>query len=382
MSSHTHPVFRLSLSLVSILLLAAVPHLSAQSCPPTTVVCATSLQGTQGSIYLNSNSEPGVMILMQPATGATNKNILFRLGGSDAATSMSIQNSSTIDLFRVTGDGKIGVGTLVPKAAFHLVGNNDEQFLVARSGQTGLVGIGTSQLNNSYITFDASYTNGWTAPTGSHTAAMLYKLADHFQIRTWFDSTGGPIATASLAPVFDVDLKTGAIGIGAGKVATQGVLDVGGNIHADGNVTADGTIFASYSQDLAEWVPTEAELSPGTVVVLDKRQRNHVSASSTPYDTSVAGVVSGKPGIILGQRRGTMAAVATTGRVPVQVDATQHPIAIGDLLVTSEMAGVAMKSEPMALNGRTFHQPGTIIGKALEPLASGTGTILVLLSLQ
>lgn len=29
-----------------------------------------------------------------------------------------------------------------------------------------------------------------------------------------------------------------------------------------------------------------------------------------------------------------------------------------------------------------IHCPGTIIGKALEPLASGTGEILVLLSLQ
>jgi hypothetical protein len=29
-----------------------------------------------------------------------------------------------------------------------------------------------------------------------------------------------------------------------------------------------------------------------------------------------------------------------------------------------------------------FHRPGTILGKALESLASGTGEILVLLTLQ
>jgi hypothetical protein len=46
------------------------------------------------------------------------------------------------------------------------------------------------------------------------------------------------------------------------------------------------------------------------------------------------------------------------------------------------MAGTAMKSEPMAINGRSFHQPGTIIGKALEPLEGGIGEILVLLSMQ
>jgi hypothetical protein len=36
----------------------------------------------------------------------------------------------------------------------------------------------------------------------------------------------------------------------------------------------------------------------------------------------------------------------------------------------------------MMINGRPFHSPGTLIGKALEPLEKGTGEILVLLSLQ
>ena len=64
------------------------------------------------------------------------------------------------------------------------------------------------------------------------------------------------------------------------------------------------------------------------------------------------------------------------------VDAKQGGIHVGDLLVTSDEPGMAMKSEPMDINGRKFHQPGTILGKALEPLASGHGQILVLLSLQ
>jgi hypothetical protein len=34
------------------------------------------------------------------------------------------------------------------------------------------------------------------------------------------------------------------------------------------------------------------------------------------------------------------------------------------------------------VGNRSFHSPGTIVGKALEPLAKGTGEILVLLSLQ
>ena len=34
------------------------------------------------------------------------------------------------------------------------------------------------------------------------------------------------------------------------------------------------------------------------------------------------------------------------------------------------------------VGGARFHRPGTLIGKALEPLRSGSGKILVLLSLQ
>ena len=69
-------------------------------------------------------------------------------------------------------------------------------------------------------------------------------------------------------------------------------------------------------------------------------------------------------------------------RVKVKVDASRGAIGVGNLLVTSEKEGVAMRSEPMEINGRQFHQPGTILGKALEPLRDGEGEILVLLSLQ
>jgi hypothetical protein len=43
---------------------------------------------------------------------------------------------------------------------------------------------------------------------------------------------------------------------------------------------------------------------------------------------------------------------------------------------------MAMKSEPLDIAGMKLHRPGTLIGKALEPLAGGEGEILVLLSLQ
>ena len=163
--------------------------------------------------------------------------------------------------------------------------------------------------------------------------------------------------------------------VGIGTSSPQARLHVAGDLKVDGNLAAK-------YQDVAEWVPTSETLKPGMVVVLDSQHANHVVASSGAYDTRVAGVVSDKPGILLGEAGDSKEKVATTGRVKVKADATQSPIKVGDLLVTGEKPGTAMASIPMEMNGRKFHQPGTILGKALEPLPKGEGEILVLLSLQ
>src|ERR1043165_8609577 len=166
----------------------------------------------------------------------------------------------------------------------------------------------------------------------------------------------------------------GTVGIGTNSPAPG----VAGDITAP---TLGGNLAAKY-QDVAEWVPSAGDYEPGTVVVLDRERTNHVTISTTSFDTAVAGVISPRPGLLLGERGDGKSAVATTGRVHVKVDASKKPIHIGDLLVTSDRPGYAMLSDPIEIGGRRMHQPGTIIGKALEPLAQGQGEILVLLSLQ
>jgi len=173
--------------------------------------------------------------------------------------------------------------------------------------------------------------------------------------------------------------NTGKVGIGTSN--PNSLLDVAGDINVTGNAVIGGNIAAKY-QDVAEWVQARNPLAAGTLVILDPELANAVVASNRAYDTRVAGVISARPGVILGETGAGKVLVATTGRVKLKVDATRNPIKIGDLLVASEKTGMAMKSLPITIRGVRIHRPGTIIGKALEPLATGTGEILVLLSLQ
>jgi hypothetical protein len=169
--------------------------------------------------------------------------------------------------------------------------------------------------------------------------------------------------------------------VGVGTTNPQAKLDVNGDLKVTGNAVIDGNIAAKY-QDVAEWVHARQPLAAGTVVSLDSQRINAVIPSRHAYDSMIAGVVSAQPGVILGEAGADKVMVTMSGRVVVKVDASKYPIRIGDLLVTSDQPGVAMRSRPIKVRGNMIHRPGTIIGKALEALPSGKGTILVLVSLQ
>jgi hypothetical protein len=165
------------------------------------------------------------------------------------------------------------------------------------------------------------------------------------------------------------------------EFATLGDNTFTGTQTVVGDVSVTGNLAAKY-QDVAEWVDVNEPTAPGSVVVADPAGRNRVKVSAEAYDTGVLGAVSRQPGLVLGESGPNKAMVAQSGRVMVNVDATYGAIAVGDLLTTSPTPGHAMRSEPLNLNGMLLHRPGTVLGKALEPLAAGRAEILVLITLQ
>ena len=322
---------------------------------------------------------------------------------------------------RISSTGKIGVGTTTPTALFHIMTSDGENLRLHRNANTN--GWGVAQfftLNNSsgagvdYAQISGGITsNTAAAETGvlafytRNSGTLAEKMRIHGNGNITIGTTnavsyklhveGGSInATDGLCINGDCKASwasvTGPWASGSGSISYSGgsvgigttspgkTLDVNGDINAVGTITG-GTIQAKY-QDVAEWVDSPQQLTAGTVVVLDPDKNNQVVASTQSYDSRVAGVISPQPGITLGERGEGRVLVAATGRVRVKVDASNGPIKIGDLLVTSDKEGVAMKSLPIEVGGARIHRPGTLIGKALEPLAQGTGEILVLLSLQ
>lgn len=199
---------------------------------------------------------------------------------------------------------------------------------------------------------------------------------------------GGLVSIKNAAGVEKIELDgddgDGAAAIRLHNAAGTTTISLDGDLSGDGRITTQELQITGGS-DLSEQFDINAPqgLQPGMVVCIDPQHPGELRASTTAYDRTVAGVVSGaggvKPGMLMGQH-GTKAdgkhPVALTGRVYVLADASHGAIFPGDLLTTSSTAGHAMK-----VSSHDKAQ-GAVLGKAMSTLSEGKGLVLVLVSLQ
>jgi hypothetical protein len=159
--------------------------------------------------------------------------------------------------------------------------------------------------------------------------------------------------------------------IGQGNVLAARFV---GTVEVTGDILLPGADCAEHFN-----VACLEKIDPGTVVVIG--EEGELQSSQCAYDKKVAGVISGagncSPGIILdNQAMENRLPVALVGKVYCKVDAKYSAIEVGDLLTTSPTPGHAMKADDPL---KAF---GSVIGKALRPLAGGQGLIPILIALQ
>ncbi|MFT5233048.1 MAG: hypothetical protein ACI9UQ_001077 [Candidatus Krumholzibacteriia bacterium] len=200
----------------------------------------------------------------------------------------------------------------------------------------------------------------------------------------------GTSPSTSLAMIeLDAQVNAGHIG-GTLKLRdslgqTEVVITGNHNNTAIGRVTTP-VLEITGGSDLSEQFDmgdASALTKPGMVVSIDPTTPGKLTLSGGAYDRKVAGVISGAGGVNTGMVMGQKGSeadgeypVALVGRVYVWADASNGPIAPGDLLTTAEMAGHAMKVTDHTL------ATGAILGKAMTGLNEGQGLILTLVSLQ
>jgi hypothetical protein len=280
---------------------------------------------------------------------------------------------------RIGGEGKAG--------SLQMVGATNQPRVVLGEGNLTLGGNGTDGDINLYpaslaipggdpgkATISLDGASGGVTLRASNDKEMIWLNAATGSVRMT-DKNGANVFAVELGALFlgcspDLQGAPGSVYVRNSQGSTTITID-----GEQGDIALSGGDCAEEFQGSAV-----AEGAPGTVMVIG--EDGSLRESDAPYDTKVAGIVSGagdnKPGIVLGKRFSTarLVPIALTGTAYCKVDADCAPVEAGDLLTTSPTLGHAMKATD---RGRAS---GAIIGKALRPLNSGRGLVPVLVALQ
>jgi hypothetical protein len=333
-------------------------------------------------------------------------------GGAGTALPPPIPPSSAIGVFGTcAGTAGVGVkGVNTTNNANGFLGGFDPKFnnqagVYGESAQQGVIGHATSDTGTGVFGDSTGGGFGVRGETATGTAVQGQSFGAGFGVvgssatgqgvrgnSTSFNGVEGhggkngvlgESASSSDSGVVGINTGSG-FGVAGTSAGGAGIFGFGSKLAGrfDGDVQVSGDIRLTTGQDCAEDFDISGadEIEPGTVMVLE--DDGALQACQDAYDKRVAGVISGagdfKPGIVLGRLEvaNRRMPISLLGKAYCKVDASYSPIAVGDLLTTSPNSGHAMKvTEPL----KAF---GSVIGKAMRPLAEGCGIIPILIALQ
>lgn len=290
------------------------------------------------------------------------KSVDLRLGAPNVLGTLSLHDRANQRRASLTGDGRLNLGG---------------------AGSTGSISMNDRENNNSVlieaddeivkISLGAANVPARIDLTTGGNPGPIIRL-DGSKNALQFTRAGHPSDAI-------VDIKgTGTASFGGfgnkGRVIVR-KADGTESVRIDGGT---GDVVLANADCAEEFDLVGDDVDPGTVMVIT--DDGSLTASDKPYDTRVAGVVSGagsfRPAVVM-DRRDTgkpRVPVALVGKVYCFADATADPIHVGDLLTTGDVRGHAQR---IVDGERAF---GAVLGKALAPLAAGSGLIPVLVALQ
>jgi hypothetical protein len=153
-------------------------------------------------------------------------------------------------------------------------------------------------------------------------------------------------------------------------------VDNSGNQFMNGTVNTGGADFA----EVIEAIDSPESYEPGDLLAIATNGDRKVELSIEPYSTRVIGVYATKPGVLASRHglgaTGNEIPVAMIGIVPAKASAENGAIQRGDLLVSATTPGCVMKATDRQ------RLVGAVVGKAMQPLDSGTGVIEIAVTLQ
>lgn len=300
--------------------------------------------------------------------GFLNDEDIIVLKNSPTITTPVIENILTVK--NSNGDAKINSHTSTNKFELNVYNENGSDLLssikldASTANKTWSIQAGNNTnkiatINDKNIVCDnngnvarATFVSGVTRPENNQAKGDKVLFIDYHNRKIYFDNApnnwievGRPNNVADCDSKFHYDNAT---------PTGETRLNYNGYFYAT-------RVYNAVYNDYAEYFEKgDKTVEPGDVIVCSEDNDNEYVKSNGAYNKLVVGVCSDSYGHILGGEgkdsdEDNFIPLGLSGRVSVKVIGDVNK---GDLLVTSDIPGVAMRSEQ--------YIPGTIIGKALE----------------